>query len=101
MGLNDLHPSAKTSLQVPEIMEQLSVMTGKTEPGSIIQTNKEWYNEELLDNPSACVALAKDMAFFIKRQDAERLDQFQLDNLHDQLRGHKYWLHANCTSSRP
>lgn len=74
MGLNDLHPSKKTSLQVPEIMEQLSpaaVVTGKTEPGSIIQTNKEWYNEELLDNPSACVALAKDMAYFVKRQDAD------------------------------
>lgn len=74
MELNDLHPSKKTSLQVPEIMEQLSpaaVVTGKTEPGSIIQTNKEWYNEELLDNPSACVVLAKDMAFFVKRQDAD------------------------------
>lgn len=55
-------------------MEQLSpaaVMTEKTEPGSIIQTNKEWYNEELHDNPSACVALAMDMAFFIKWQDAD------------------------------
>lgn len=42
MGLNDLHPSTKTSLQVPEIMEQRSpaaVVSGKTEPGSIIQTN--------------------------------------------------------------
>ncbi|KAL2095499.1 hypothetical protein ACEWY4_010218 [Coilia grayii] len=74
MGLSDLRPSAKTTLQVPEIMEQLSpaaVVIGKKEPGSIIQTKKEWYNEQIQDNASACVALAKDMAFFIKRQDAD------------------------------
>lgn len=36
-----------------------AVVIGKKEPGSIIQTKKEWYNEQLQDNPSACVALAK------------------------------------------
>lgn len=50
MGLNDLHPSTKTTLQVPELMEQLSpaaVVIGKKEPGSIIQTKQEWYNDPI------------------------------------------------------
>ena len=74
MGLKDLRPSKKTSLQVPEIMEQISpseVMTGRIEPRSTADLNKEWYNESSGDNPSACHAMAKDMAFFIKRQDAD------------------------------
>lgn len=74
MGLKDLRPSTKTSLQVPEIMEQIypsQVMTRRVEPRSTADLNKEWYNESSGHNPSACQAMAKDMAFFIKRQDAD------------------------------
>ena len=74
MGLKDLRPSTKTSLQVPETMEQIppsEVMTGRVEPRSTAELNIEWYNESSGVNPSACQAMAKEMAFFIKRQDAD------------------------------
>ena len=74
IGLKDLRPSPNTSLKVPEVMEQLSpaaVMTGKLEPGATEGINKEWYNESNDDNPSAVQAIAKDMAFFLKRQDVD------------------------------
>ena len=74
MGLKDLRPSKKTSLEVPEIMEQIfpsEVMTGRVEPRSTADLNKEWYNESSGKYSSACQAMAKDMTFFIKRQDAD------------------------------
>ena len=74
IGLKNLRPSPNTSLKVTEVMEQLSpaaVVTGRLEPGATDGINKEWYNESNGDNPSAVQAIAKDMAFFLKRQDVD------------------------------
>jgi len=70
MGMQDLRPSTRTALQVPEIMEAIlpvAILEGKTEPKSTNETKREWFSETL-ETPSLNLSFEKDMAFFISRQ---------------------------------
>ena len=70
MGLQTMKPSTNTSLQVPDIMEELcpaAITEGRADPKGTQGTEREWFSKT--DSPAAVQANAADMAFFITRQD--------------------------------
>ena len=69
--LNDLFPSKKGTLVVPEAMEKLipaNIVEGKSSPAFSEPIHMDWYTEKEKDDV-AQEACATDMAFIVLRQD--------------------------------
>ncbi len=72
--LSHLRPSVKTSLAIPEAMQQLdvaNVVEGKSAPLFTDTVEMEWYTINEDDSNVAIQARAKDMTFIVQRQNKD------------------------------
>ena len=70
-SFNNLVPSKDKSLSVPDAMNNIieaNIRETQCTPVFTAEVQPEWYNEVEHQNYSAQLAHAKDMAFFLKRQ---------------------------------